>query len=125
LCYKSFFHYILQSDILTTIVFVTSPNEPKVNRFVSQSSRKRRCLIIADGYYEWKSDPDKINKKSKYFFQLPSREPFAFAGLWSTWQKDYHGFTIITRDAVGEIRRYLQTLHKPPLSHEAVNTAPE
>jgi len=52
-------------------------------------------------------------KRANTFFQVPSREPFAFAGLWSTWQKDYHGFTIITRDAVGEIRRYLQTLFYP------------
>ena len=67
------------------------------------SFKKRRCLIIADGFYEWKADP-KNNRKIRYYFQLPSRKPFAFAGLWDTWQKDYHGCTIITRDAVGEVR---------------------
>jgi len=66
--------------------------------------RKRRCLVIADGYYEWKAVPEKGKKKTKYYFQLPDKTPFAFAGLWDTWQKGYHGCTIITREAVGEIR---------------------
>jgi putative SOS response-associated peptidase YedK len=69
-----------------------------------ESFRKRRCLIIADGFYEWKADPENSNRKTRYYFQLPSKEPFAFAGLWDTWQNDYHGCTIITRDSVGEIR---------------------
>ena len=68
------------------------------------SFRKRRCLIIGDGFYEWKSDPDKSHKKTKYYFQLPDKAAFAFAGLWDTWQKDYYGCSIITRDAMGEIR---------------------
>ena len=65
---------------------------------------KRRCLIIADGFYEWKADPENGNRKTRFHFRLPSKEPFAFAGLWDTWQKDYHGCNIITRDAVGEVR---------------------
>ncbi len=68
------------------------------------SFRKKRCLIIGDGFYEWKSDPENDNRKTKYYFQLPSKAPFAFAGLWDIWQKDYYGCSIITRDAVGEIR---------------------
>ncbi len=69
-----------------------------------ESFRKRRCLIIGDGFYEWKADPENSNRKTRYYFQLPSKEPFAFAGVWDTWQNDYHGCTIITRDAVGDIR---------------------
>jgi len=65
---------------------------------------KRRCLILADEYYEWKTDPENDNRKIRYCIQLPSREPFAFAGLWDTWQKDYSGCTIITREATGEIK---------------------
>lgn len=65
-----------------------------------ESFRKRRCLIIADGFYEWKADPEKGNRKTRYHIQLPTKQPFAFTGLWDTWQKDYHGCTIITRDAV-------------------------
>jgi putative SOS response-associated peptidase YedK len=69
-----------------------------------ESFKKRRCLIIADGFYEWKADPEKSNKKTRYYFQLPSKKPFAFAGLWDTWQKNYYGCAIITRDAVGKVR---------------------
>lgn len=61
--------------------------------------RKRRCLVLADGFYEWK----KIDKKSKipYFIHLKSGEPFAFAGLWDIWDKEDEPlttFTIITTD---------------------------
>ena len=45
--------------------------------------KKRRCLILADGFFEWRKDgKDKI---PTYIF-LKSREPFAFAGLWETWK---------------------------------------
>ncbi|MEQ9617746.1 MAG: SOS response-associated peptidase [Deltaproteobacteria bacterium] len=61
--------------------------------------RKRRCLVLADGFYEWK----KTDKKSKipYFIRLSSGEPFAFAGLWDIWTKGEEPlttFTIITTD---------------------------
>ena len=45
--------------------------------------RKRRCLILADGFFEWRKD-GKL-KIPTYIF-LKSREPFAFAGLWETWK---------------------------------------
>ena len=47
-----------------------------------ESFLKRRCLIPADGFYEWKADPENGNRKIRYLIQLPSGEPFAFAGLW-------------------------------------------
>jgi len=40
--------------------------------------KKRRCLILADGFYEWKGEK---GNKQPMFITLPSREPFAFAGL--------------------------------------------
>ena len=45
--------------------------------------KKRRCLILADGFFEWRKDGK--NKIPTYIF-LKSREPFAFAGLWETWK---------------------------------------
>jgi putative SOS response-associated peptidase YedK len=45
--------------------------------------RRRRCLILADGFYEWRRNPDK--SKTPIYVQLESREPFAFAGLWEAW----------------------------------------
>ena len=63
--------------------------------------RKRRCLILADGFYEWQ----KLGGKQKRPMRvtLKSNEPFAFAGLWETW-KDPEGelvnsCTIITTSA--------------------------
>lgn len=44
-----------------------------------------RCLILADGFYEWKSEPG-TKAKVPYFIRLKSGKPFAFAGLWDTWQ---------------------------------------
>lgn len=44
---------------------------------------RRRCLILADGFYEWK----KLNGgKQPMYIRLESGEPFAFAGLWEVWQ---------------------------------------
>ena len=46
--------------------------------------RQRRCLILADGFYEWQRTDRKT--KQPYYFQLADRQPFAFAGLWERWQ---------------------------------------
>jgi putative SOS response-associated peptidase YedK len=47
--------------------------------------KKRRCLVLADGYYEWKT----IGKqKQPYFFHLKDDEPFTFAGIWETWHNE-------------------------------------
>jgi hypothetical protein len=48
----------------------------------SESFRLRRCIIPADGFYEWKT----VNKKKMpVYFRLKSGEPFVFAGLWDVW----------------------------------------
>ena len=58
--------------------------------------KKRRCLIPADGFYEWQ----KVNgKKQPVFITLPGDQPLAFAGLWETWGEEYLSCTIITRPA--------------------------
>jgi putative SOS response-associated peptidase YedK len=49
---------------------------------------RRRCLILADGFYEWFRPDGKSKSKSPavpYLFRLASGKPFAFAGLWDTW----------------------------------------
>lgn len=45
--------------------------------------RRRRCLVLADGFYEWRRDGD---RKTPYFITLESGEPFALAGLWEHWE---------------------------------------
>jgi putative SOS response-associated peptidase YedK len=45
--------------------------------------RRRRCLVPADGFYEWQ----KLNGgKQPFFIRLQDGRPFAFAGLWEHWQ---------------------------------------
>jgi putative SOS response-associated peptidase YedK len=48
--------------------------------------QRRRCLILADGFYEWKKGDGKRGMNIPYFFQRAERKPFAFAGLWEFWQ---------------------------------------
>lgn len=60
---------------------------------------RRRCLIIGDGFYEWKQQ-GKI--KQPHYFRLSSGEPFAFAGLWDKWDGPngpISSCTIITTEA--------------------------
>lgn len=45
--------------------------------------RHRRCLIPADGYYEWKSIE---GRKQPYYFSMKDGNPFCFAGIWERWQ---------------------------------------
>src|SRR3954447_18100484 len=44
---------------------------------------RRRCLILADGFYEWKKEG---KQKLPYYFQLAGGQPLAFAGLWDRWR---------------------------------------
>lgn len=46
--------------------------------------KQRRCLIAADGFYEWRKADE--GPKQPYFIRLKTREPFAFAGLWEHWE---------------------------------------
>jgi putative SOS response-associated peptidase YedK len=63
--------------------------------------QRRRCLIPADGFYEWK----KLDEKTKqpYAFGMRSGKPFAFAGVWDAWKdpatQDWlQSFSIITTE---------------------------
>lgn len=46
--------------------------------------KRRRCLILADGFYEWQRRANRKTKQPYYFF-LIEHQPFAFAGLWEHW----------------------------------------
>ena len=50
--------------------------------FKTSFSRKR-CLVVADGFYEWQTQDD--GSKQPYRYTLTDGGPFAFAGLWSSW----------------------------------------
>jgi putative SOS response-associated peptidase YedK len=59
--------------------------------------RRQRCIIPADGFYEWK----KTDGKQPYRIKLKSGELFGFAGLWDRWERDgqeVYSCTIITTE---------------------------
>ena len=64
--------------------------------------KERRCLILADGFYEWKGQK---GQKQPMYLTLPDGNPFAFAGLWEIWdnkgqeETPYRSCTILTREA--------------------------
>jgi putative SOS response-associated peptidase YedK len=61
--------------------------------------KKRRCLMPADGYYEWRKEG---REKQPYFFRRPDVKPFAFAALWESWAKGtepVESCALITTDA--------------------------
>jgi putative SOS response-associated peptidase YedK len=65
---------------------------------------RRRALIVADGFYEWRTDPD--GRKRPVHYTLANGEPFAFAGLWASWRDPQaeawlDSCTIITTTANG------------------------
>lgn len=47
--------------------------------------RQRRCLVLADGFYEWQTQENN-KQKQPYYIRLNDWQPFAFAGLWERWQ---------------------------------------
>ncbi len=66
--------------------------------------RKRRCLVPADGFFEWQ----KAGKtKIPYYITMADESPFAMAGLWERWDKEgepVETFTILTTDANDRVR---------------------
>lgn len=61
---------------------------------------RRRCLVPASGFYEWK----RAGTISQPYYVQPSGRPlFAFAGLWETWD-DRQAFTLVTTEANATLR---------------------
>jgi putative SOS response-associated peptidase YedK len=51
--------------------------------------QSRRCIIPADGYYEWKTTPGEV--RQPYYFTRRDQAPLAFAGLWEAWRSPQQG----------------------------------
>ena len=75
-----------------------------------KSLERRRCAIVADGFYEWRARPDGGGKTPMYI-TLRNGSAFAFAGLWDTWKDPQgqllHSCTIITTPP----NSLLETIH--------------
>ena len=63
--------------------------------------KRRRCLILADGFYEWQVIPGQKSKQPMYI-TLEDHRPFAFGGLWEIWKSpdgsEIYSCTIITTE---------------------------
>jgi len=64
--------------------------------------KRRRCLVAADGFYEWqRRGPGR--RKQPYFIHRRDDAPFAFAGLWESWEGADHSYletcTLLTTEA--------------------------
>ena len=93
----------------------TAPGKPSFRR----AFRERRCLIPADGFYEWQRTN---GAKQPYYIHMEDGRPFAFAGLWESWSKGGEGevrtCTILTTGAnalVGEVHDRMPVI----LAHDA------
>lgn len=69
-----------------------------------KNSVNKRCLVLADGFYEWKWLDKQGRKKEKYLIKKPDNDAFAYAGLWSEWVDTETGeiiktYTILTTEA--------------------------
>lgn len=79
-------------------------------RFWAERFRTKRCIVPADGFFEWLKVPK--GAKPKYEFAVPGREPFGMAGVWSAWKNPSteaweDTFAILTGDA----NRVMQPVH--------------
>lgn len=83
--------------------------------------RKRRCLILADGFYEWRKEGD---GKTPYFISLANGQPFAFAGLWEKWQSKETDETLQTTTIVTTAANDFlsQVHHRMPIVLEPENS---
>lgn len=83
-----------------------------------------RCLIIANGFYEWQWLDSKGKEKVKYEIGIGDRELFAFAGLYSHWTDTHTGeiinsYTIVTTEAnplmaeIHNIKKRMPVILKP------------
>ena len=88
------------------------------------SFKYKRCLILADGFYEWRKDPG-TKSKTPIYIHMKNRSPFAFAGLWDNWNSkdgsEIRSCTIITTQP----NELLEQIHNrmpvilPPSGYEA------
>jgi putative SOS response-associated peptidase YedK len=73
----------------------TAATKPSFRR----AFRSRRCLVVADGFYEWQRTN---GRKQPYFVGFKNDRPFGMAGLWERWEKGdepVESCTILTTDA--------------------------
>ena len=73
--------------------------------------KRRRCLVLADGYYEWRKEPDG-GAKTPFYIRMTSEQPFAFAGLWEQWQLSADAVAVLSCTIItGPPNEMLEQIH--------------
>jgi len=85
-----------------------------------RNSINKRCLVIADGFFEWQWLDPKGKQKQKFEITLPNEEAFAFAGIYSEWKNPENGntlktYSIVTTDAMGIMREIHNSKMRQPV----------
>jgi putative SOS response-associated peptidase YedK len=85
-----------------------------------------RCLILADGFYEWQWQDELGKKKQKYLIHLPNNEAFAFAGIYSKWVDKETGelvntYSMVTTEAKGLMLEIHNSKKRMPIILSASN----
>ena len=74
-----------------------------------ESFKSRRCLVPADGYYEWATELGRYKTKQPFYISSDDGHSLAIAGIWNTWRspsgQSMQSASIITREAVGELAK--------------------
>jgi len=81
--------------------------------------RRRRCLVVADGFYEWQKRPH--GPKQPYYITVGNGGPFGFAGLWERWSDPIEDYlvesctivTIIANDRLEPIHNRMPVIIDP------------
>jgi putative SOS response-associated peptidase YedK len=86
--------------------------------------KRRRCLILADGFYEWAQNPGE-KAKTPMLIRMKDGKPFAFAGLWEDWQSPDGSQILSTTIITTQPNRLLAPIHNrmpvilPPEAYQA------
>lgn len=85
-----------------------------------ESFRRRRCLVLADGFFEWKRSG---KSKQPYYIQMNDKSPFAFAGIWDSRgaQKSCAIVTTTANKAMESIHDRMPVILPPETHHLWLN----
>jgi putative SOS response-associated peptidase YedK len=94
------FHWGLLPSFTQDLGFIKNTLNAKIETLEEKPSFKNsiqnRCLIIADGFYEWQWLDKAGKKKQKYLIELPNQDLFCFAGIYNQWVNKLTGETLNT-----------------------------
>ncbi len=91
----------------------TAVEAPKFRSLLS----RRRCLVVADGWYEWQPQPD--GARLPHYIRMPGGGPFGFAGVWNRTPEGL-ACTILTcaaSEAIAPIHDRMPVIARPPYAH--------